>query len=297
MNSKQSGIYSITSKINGKRYIGSANRICTRWSEHKGDLRDNKHHSPQLQNHYNKYGKDDLIFSVVEIIEKGDLDILDFKNLLIKREQIYLNNWEECQFNCVKIAGSTLGHKRPNTKYYHYDKKSNLYKTYYLVDNKRKTINSHFLEEDAIKEVELLKSLSEQEIIKYYKESREKPPKKRRGVKDYFFKTREQKWFVSIRINNKVKYFGCYKTEEEAIKQVEYINTLSTEDKIKYSDSKSYPRVDKRIPNSKYYSFNKATNKWMIQIKINKKMKTFNFKTEQEAINKVKELKIEAGIE
>jgi hypothetical protein len=34
MNSKQAGIYSITSKVNGKRYVGSAVRICSRLSKH-----------------------------------------------------------------------------------------------------------------------------------------------------------------------------------------------------------------------------------------------------------------------
>ena len=63
---------SLTSKVNGKRYIGSASRICDRWINHKFDLKNNKHHSIHLQNHYNKYGEDDLIFSVIEIIEALD---------------------------------------------------------------------------------------------------------------------------------------------------------------------------------------------------------------------------------
>jgi hypothetical protein len=297
MNSKEAGIYSITSKVNGKRYIGSASRICDRWINHKFDLKNNKHHSIHLQNHYNKYGEDDLIFSVIEIIERGDLTLQEFKKILLEKEQIYLNNWEECQFNCLKTAGSPLGHKVPNAKYYCYNKKNCLYQTYYFINGKKQRINTHYLEEDAVKEVNLIKTLSEQEIIKYYKESKEKPRKKPRGTKNYFFESRKGKYMVAFNINNKRLHFGYFYTEEEAIKQVEYINTLSTEEKIKYSTSKSYPKTYNRKSNSKYYTFNKARNKWIVQVRINGIVKTFDyFDTEQEAIDKVKELKIELGI-
>jgi hypothetical protein len=51
-----SGIYKIQSIINPERvYIGSAISIRNRWCTHKSELKGNKHHSPKLQNHYNKY--------------------------------------------------------------------------------------------------------------------------------------------------------------------------------------------------------------------------------------------------
>ena len=39
MNSKSAGIYSITSKTNGKRYIGSSTRISDRWIAHRKELK------------------------------------------------------------------------------------------------------------------------------------------------------------------------------------------------------------------------------------------------------------------
>lgn len=80
---KISGIYKIESKIKSERiYIGSAININRRWIIHLYDLKNNKHHSNKLQNHYNKYGKDDLIFT---IIEKCPI----FKLLI--REQYYMD--------------------------------------------------------------------------------------------------------------------------------------------------------------------------------------------------------------
>ena len=95
-----SGIYKIQSLIKPDRiYIGSAVNISSRWSRHIFDLKNNKHHSIKLQNHYNKYGKNDLEFSIILVCDKEDLIIT---------EQYYLDT-ENPYFNICKIAGSTLG--------------------------------------------------------------------------------------------------------------------------------------------------------------------------------------------
>ena len=98
-----SGIYKIESIVHPDRcYIGSAQNIQSRWLLHLADLRKNKHHSPRLQNHYNKYGKDDLVFIILEPC---------FPEFLIIREQYYLDEYEPF-FNINKIANSSLGVKR-----------------------------------------------------------------------------------------------------------------------------------------------------------------------------------------
>lgn len=97
-------IYKITSKIKpAKIYIGSAliykNR---RWS-HLTNLKSKKHKNIKLQNHFNKYGIDDLYFEVVETVAS--------KDEILNREQYWidkLNPW----FNICKIAGNSLGVKR-----------------------------------------------------------------------------------------------------------------------------------------------------------------------------------------
>jgi len=99
---KRSGIYKIQSQVRQERfYIGSAVNLKGRMDVHINDLKKNKHHSKQLQRHYNKYGESDLIFSV--LIECG-------KEELIDKEQYFLDIYNP-YFNSYKIAGSPLGSK------------------------------------------------------------------------------------------------------------------------------------------------------------------------------------------
>jgi hypothetical protein len=72
----QTGVYTITSKLNGKIYVGSTantySRFGTdcgfqaRWTSHVSDLRLNKHHNKHLQNHVNKYSINDLKFEILD---------------------------------------------------------------------------------------------------------------------------------------------------------------------------------------------------------------------------------------
>ena len=77
-----SGIYIITNKINGNRYIGSSNNIRRRLWKHRSLLRHNKHENSHLQNAWNKYTENNFIYSILEICE--------IKNLL-DREQYYID--------------------------------------------------------------------------------------------------------------------------------------------------------------------------------------------------------------
>jgi group I intron endonuclease len=77
------GIYSITNKINGKRYIGKSENIKGRWKGHKSELRHNKHHCEHLQLAWNKYGEDSFVFE--KICEVWDV------NNLRKIEQTFID--------------------------------------------------------------------------------------------------------------------------------------------------------------------------------------------------------------
>jgi group I intron endonuclease len=96
------GIYQIQSKVKPLRiYIGSAKDVSQRRRVHLSDLNLNRHHSPKLQNHFNKYGESDLNFSVLLCCDKDDL---------IKNEQFFIDSYSPF-FNCSPNANSPLGVK------------------------------------------------------------------------------------------------------------------------------------------------------------------------------------------
>ena len=100
---RQSGIYKIQSKCKPERiYIGSSLNISERWHLHMMDLANNKHHSMKLQNHVNKYGIEDLQFSIIEPC---------FPAWMIMREQFYMDKLKP-HFNMSLIAANKFGIKK-----------------------------------------------------------------------------------------------------------------------------------------------------------------------------------------
>lgn len=77
---KRVGIYKIM--INDKEYIGSSCNIGYRLKHHLWSLECLKHHNRTMQNLYNKYGKEEIYFTIVE--ECSD-------DILIEREAHYIS--------------------------------------------------------------------------------------------------------------------------------------------------------------------------------------------------------------
>ncbi len=102
----KSGIYIIENLINGKKYVGSAKNVDKRWYQHKYTLNNNTHDNSYLQKAWNKHGKDNFNFIIIE-------DVI-IENLL-EREQYYIDLYDVCNrkkgYNLAPTAGNTLGFK------------------------------------------------------------------------------------------------------------------------------------------------------------------------------------------
>ena len=90
MRNKLSGIYSFTNKTTGKRYIGQTVYLNGRKGDHLLNLRRNQHDNDYLQKAFNKYGEEDFIFEVLEVVPKLEDGIND-KVKLTEREQYWMD--------------------------------------------------------------------------------------------------------------------------------------------------------------------------------------------------------------
>jgi len=101
------GVYKIENLINGKVYIGSSIDIYKRWKYHISDFKANRHCNKYFQSAWNKYGKNNFEFSIVEKI--------DDENILFEREQYWLdllNPFGENGYNLCKTTNSySFGYK------------------------------------------------------------------------------------------------------------------------------------------------------------------------------------------
>lgn len=108
-----SGIYKWKNIGNGKIYIGSAINLYNRKQVHLHLLKTQKHQL-KFQNAWNKYGKNNFVFKIIELVAN--------KSKLIEREQYYLdillfakennNKFDKLGYNLCRKADSSLGVKK-----------------------------------------------------------------------------------------------------------------------------------------------------------------------------------------
>lgn len=97
---KLSGIYIIENSITKKYYIGKSLSILERWQGHYTLLKQNNHHSPELQEEFNQYGVQVFIFRILEYVSKTDFKssynvkgkVLEyqFNRLLLQKERDWM---------------------------------------------------------------------------------------------------------------------------------------------------------------------------------------------------------------
>jgi len=104
---KNLGIYAIFNTINTKMYIGSAKNLHNRYRKHLSNLKRNIHQNPHLQNAWNKYGENNFIFIILEI--------LNDEKKVIEKEQYYIDKYKSyinvMGYNIRVKATSNIGIK------------------------------------------------------------------------------------------------------------------------------------------------------------------------------------------
>lgn len=80
------GVYRIVNLVNNNTYIGSSININRRLTQHRLELRCNKHPNHYLQNAWNKYGEENFEFQIIErwsypekILERENKNIRIYK--------------------------------------------------------------------------------------------------------------------------------------------------------------------------------------------------------------------------
>ena len=98
------GIYKIECIINHKVYIGQSKNIKNRWKDHIKELDLNKHTNNHLQYAWNKYGKENFKFKILELCSQKDLN---------NREIYWLNYYggkdSNNTFNIVEAGNGGAG--------------------------------------------------------------------------------------------------------------------------------------------------------------------------------------------
>lgn len=98
-----SGVYVITNKTNGRRYVGQTRAIEARWKQHRKALALGRHHNKNLQRDWRTHGPDAFEFSILERVEGEDaLKVAERRVILDwfdqSPESVY-NTWDGLRYS------------------------------------------------------------------------------------------------------------------------------------------------------------------------------------------------------
>jgi len=97
------GLYCITNTITNKSYVGSTVDLRKRWNVHRSLLRNGKHHSPYLQNSWNKHGEKAFSFTVIQYTDDSKIALM--------LEQHFIDTLRP-EYNVSPTAKSNAGSKK-----------------------------------------------------------------------------------------------------------------------------------------------------------------------------------------
>lgn len=101
---RSSGVYSITNQTTHQIYYGSSVDLERRYKAHCYLLSTGKHPNQKLQRSWDKYGSEQFVFEVVNLVEEERL-------IDCEQDHIDLIFGADSSFNLSPTAGSTLGYR------------------------------------------------------------------------------------------------------------------------------------------------------------------------------------------
>jgi group I intron endonuclease len=108
------GIYCIINLYTKERYIGLSSNIIKRKAEHYNDLKNNNHYNSHLQKSYNKYGKRNFKFLIIDSNKNYTIkDLSTLEILYISKYNSYKNGYNQTLGGQLGVKG--LKHTK-NTK-------------------------------------------------------------------------------------------------------------------------------------------------------------------------------------
>ena len=115
MGKSKSGVYRIINITNNKMYVGGSVNIRKRINVHFNDLKKGKHCNKHLQKSYNKYGRENFKWEILDIIEFNSNRLL-LKESILEKEQYWIDkliikNGKNIGYNICLKSNSCLGIK------------------------------------------------------------------------------------------------------------------------------------------------------------------------------------------
>lgn len=92
----EGGVYRILNLVTGRFYYGSTYRFKKRYDSHKATLESSKHTNTFLLHEYRKYGSENFVFEVIEVVD-GD----EKRRLAV--EQTYISKFYDGQKQCLNL--------------------------------------------------------------------------------------------------------------------------------------------------------------------------------------------------
>lgn len=108
-------IYKIINIKNSTSYIGCSKNFYNRKKEHLSKLKNNKHENKYLQRSWNKYGKDNFVFEIIEKLD-SELEMFQKEKLLILKNNNLYNLAEGGQGGNTRINFTQAQHLNYNKK-------------------------------------------------------------------------------------------------------------------------------------------------------------------------------------